>query len=107
MVVESSGTQTAVVGTEHTLASPSTAKTRVLLIDGVNLVATETVELRFYGPVLAAGTSQLIEMASFVGVLSEPHVQSTPIVMPQGGSVSLKQTNGTGRAFPWAIITLD
>lgn len=107
MVVESSNTQTAVIGTEHNLATPSTGKTRVLLVDGTALVATETVELRFYGPVLVSGTNALIKLTSFTGVLTEPHTQSPPIVMPQGGTISLKQTSGTGRAFPWAICTLD
>jgi hypothetical protein len=105
--IESSGTQTAVINTEHNLATPSTTKTRVLLVDAAALAASETVELRFYGPVLASGTNSLIRMASFTGVQSEPHIQSIPFVMPQGGTISLKQTSGTGRAFPWAVITLD
>lgn len=106
-VVESSGTQTAVIGTEHTLASPSTNKTRVLLVDAGNLVSTEVVEFRAYGPVLSGGVSQLIRLSSFTGVVPEPNTESPPFVMPQGGSFSLKQTSGTGRAFPWAVITLD
>lgn len=106
-VVESSGTQTAVISTEHTLASPATNKTRVLLVDVGNLAATEVVELRAYGPVLSGGTSQLIKLTSFTGTVAEPNTESPPFVMPQGGSFSLKQTSGTGRGFPWAVITLD
>lgn len=105
--VESSGTQAATIGTEHNLATPATTKTRVLLVDGVNLASGEALELRFYGPVLASGANSLIRLVSFTGSLTEPHIQSVPIVMPQGGTISLKQTSGTGRSFPWAIITLD
>lgn len=105
--VESSGTQTAVIGTEHTLAAPSTNKTRVLIADVSALTSTELLELRAYGPVLSGGTSQLIKIVLFTGVVSEPATESPPFVMPQGGSFSLKQTSGTGRAFPWAVITLD
>jgi len=107
MIVESSGTQTAVVGTEHTLASPTTAKTRALLVDVAAMVAGDTVELRFSGPVLTGDTSRLILMSTFSGVVVAPHIQSPPILLPQGGTVTLKQTAGTARAFPWAIITLD
>lgn len=107
MVVESSNTQTAVIGTEHTLATPSTAKTRVLFVDANALASTEVLELRFKGAVLAAGTERLILLQSYTGALSDPGTQSPPIVMPQGGTITLKQTSGTGRSFPWAILTLD
>ena len=107
MIVEVSGTQTAVVGTEHTLASPTTAKTRALLVNVFAMLAGDTVELRISGAVLADGTPRLILMSTFSGVAGAPHTQSPPILMPQGGAVTLKQTSGTARAFPWAIITLD
>jgi len=107
MVVETSGTQTAVVGTEHTLASPTTAKTRVLLVDVAAQLAGDIVELRISGPVLASGTSQVIIMSKFSGVVADPHTQSWPAIMPHGGTVTLKQTAGTARAYPWDIITLD
>ena len=107
MIVEASGTQTAVVGTEHTLDSPTTAKTRALLVNVVAMLAGDTVELRISGSVLAGGTPRLILMSTFSGVVGAPHTQSPPILMPQGGAVTLKQTAGTARAFPWAIITLD
>lgn len=107
IAVESSGSQTAVIGTEHNLATPSTSKTRALLVDAANLVASETLELRVYGPVLTAGTNSLIRIVSYTGALAEPHIQGVPIVMPQSGTLSLKQTTGTGRAFPWAVVTFD
>lgn len=107
MIVESSGTQTAVISTEHSLATPSTAKTRVLIVDAANMVSGDTLELRIKGPVLSAGTERLIRLSTYSGVLNEPHTQSPPIVMPQGGTITLKQTAGTGRSFPWAVISLD
>lgn len=107
MQVESSGTQTAVIGTEQTLASPSTANIRVLVVDANSLASGEVLNLRFYGPVLSGGTSRLIKLSTFTGVLSEPIVESPPFVMPQGGSVTLQQTSGTARSFPWSIITLS
>jgi len=107
MFDEARGTQTAVVGTEHTLASSTTAKTRVLLVDVAAQLAGDVVELRISGPVLASGTSRLILMSAFSGVLADPHTQSLPIIMPHGGTITLKQTGGTARAYPWTIVTLD
>lgn len=107
MVVESSGTQTATVGSEVTLVSPSTAKTRVLVVDVAALTSTETVELRVKAPVLAAGTTQLVQLATFAAGVTDSNTQSPPVVMPQGGTFTLKQVGGTARAFPWAVITLD
>ena len=107
MIVESSGTQTAVVGTEHTLASPTTGKTRALLVDVTAQVAGDIVELRIFGPVLASGTSRLIIMSTFPGVVADSHTQSWPAIMPHGGTVTLKQTAGTARAYPWDVVTLD
>lgn len=107
MLVEDSNTQTATLTTEHTLSSPTTAKTRVLLVDANALVAGETLRLRILGKVLTGGTSRIIREATFTGPLAEPHVQSMPAVMPFGGTVTLTQTGGTGRAYDWSLVTLD
>ena len=107
MLVESFGTQTAVIGTEHTLASPTTGKTRALLVDVAAQVAGDIVELRISGPVLVGGTSRLILTTTFGGVVAAPHTQSWAVIMPHGGTFTLKQTAGTARAYPWDIITLD
>jgi hypothetical protein len=107
MVVESSGTQTAVINTEHSLATPSTAKTRVLIVDCAAMLSGDNLELRIKGAALAGGAVSLVSIQTFNGVLADPHTQSPPIVLPQGGTFTLKQTAGTGRSFPWAVITLD
>lgn len=106
MVVESSGTQTAVINTEHTLATPATANTRVLLVDTAAMLSGDILELRIKGSVLASGTVSLILLQSFYDVVPDSHTQSPPVVLPQGGTFTLKQTAGTGRAFPWAVLTL-
>ncbi len=60
MVVETSGTQTATIGTEHSLATPAASKIRALLVDTVNLIAGDVVELRFKAAVLSAGAQSLV-----------------------------------------------
>lgn len=107
MLVESSGTQLASVGNEHTLSAPTTPHIRVLLVDAAALLSGETLELRFKTKVLSGGTERLIRKESFPGPLTDPHIQSPPFVMPQGGTITLEQVGGVGRSFPWAIVTLD
>ena len=105
--VESSGSQTAVIGTEHTLASPTTAKTRQLVVDLVNLVNGDVVELRVKRMCLAAGTVREWMCATYANVQAGPMVLSIPCPSPHGATFTLKQTVGTGRVFPWSVETID
>lgn len=107
VVVESSGTQVAVIGTEHTLAAPATAKTRQLVVDLSALAAGEVVELRVKRPALAAGAVGTWTSAVFRGVVSDPVVLSVPCPSPHGATFTLRQTSGAGRSFPWSVETLD
>lgn len=107
MIVEASGTQVAVVGTEHTLATSTIAKTRVLVVDVATIAGAETVELKIYATVLVGGTERLFESVVYTSGVANPYTTSMACVMPQGGRFTLRQTGGTGRSYPWAIITLD
>jgi len=107
LAVESSGTITATINTEHSLAAPSTNKTRVLRVDLGALVAGDVVELRIKTTVLAAGTVREQHCLTYCHALGQPIVESVPISSNQGATFTLKQTAGTGRAFPWAVLTLD
>lgn len=107
VATESSGTQTATVNTEHTLATPTTAKTRVLMVDLTNLVSGDTVELRIKAKVLTGGTAGLVYLATFIGPVGEPVAVSPPVPCPFGATLTLKQVAGTGRAYDWAGLTLD
>lgn len=104
---ESNGTQTATINTEHSLAAPTTAKTRVFLVDLVNLVSGDIVELRMKTKVLTAGTERTVYTATYQHAQTDPIVISVPVPTLFGGSFTLKQTAGTGRSFPWAVYTLD
>lgn len=104
---ESSGTQAATISTEHDLATPTTAKTRVLSVDMNALAAGDVVELRIKAKVTSGGTERLAYLAVFAGPITEPTVFSVPVPMVRGGTFSLKQTAGTGRSFPWEVLTLD
>ena len=107
LVAESSGTQTATINTEHQLAAPTSNKTRVLRVDLGAMVAGDTVEIRIKTAVLAAGTVREQQNWTYANVVGSPIFESIPISSNQGATFSLKQTTGTGRAFPWSILTLD
>lgn len=112
-VVESVNTQTATIGTEHTLLTPTTAKTRVLTVNLRNMTGSDRVEIRVYNKtlstdsILTSTNTHLVYLATFAGVISDPVVQTVPIPVAYGCLFSLKQTAGTGRAFDWHVVTLD
>lgn len=112
-VVESSGTQSATISTEHTLLSVSTAKTRVLTVNLRNMGASDRVEVRIYnktltGDTMAAGNfATLAYIGTYQGTQSEPVVQSVPVPAGYASLFTLTQTAGTGRTFDWNVLTLD
>jgi hypothetical protein len=106
--IESSNTQNTTPGTEHILASPTTLHTRILSVDVSALSGAETVALRIKGPVLVGGTQQVIlGPISFAAGTLAPFVQLPAIMQTQGGDITLQQTGGSSRAFPWVIATID
>lgn len=105
--VESSGTQTATVNTEHTLATPTTLNTRILSVDLSNMALGDVIELRIYVKVASGGSQVVYTVQSFAQTQSEPAYISVPVPMPYGGQFTLKQTAGTGRSYAWNIQTLE
>lgn len=60
--------------------------------------------LRIYGKARSSDTERLLHRATYGPIPpSSPLVMSVPIVSPHHLKATLKQTAGTGRAFPWAI----
>jgi hypothetical protein len=103
----SSGTQTATLTTEHTLATVTTAGTYVLRVDANALVAGETLTLRINTEALSGGTRRIEHEAVFAGPLAEPMIVSIPVAIAHGVAFTLRQDGGTGRAYPWSVLRLD
>lgn len=107
--VASSGTQTAVVNTEHTLYDSAAAGVFEYEVDMSNLAAGDTVELRAYKMVLTSGTRRVFLLKRVSGAQPSDDLIASTITVSTGLSDSgavrftLKQTAGTGRNFPWAI----
>ncbi len=107
LTVVASGTQTATIGTEHTLNTDTTGKTYVLVVDTGAMVLKDILELRIKTKVLSGGTEREAYIAYYSHVQAKPQKYSVPVPANQSIKATLKQTAGTGRAFPWALLSLD
>jgi len=111
VTLHSSGTKTATgSGTEDFLDSPNVAGEFQLQIDLSVMQANDVIELRAYKMVLAAGTQRVVYFMSFSGVqatdaaISVSEWIANTLTDTNAVRFSLKQTFGTGRAFPWAVL---
>jgi predicted component of type VI protein secretion system len=101
-----SGSQTATISTEHVLNSPTPNTTDGIFqvfIDVSAMVAADVLELRIKEKCRAADTIRQVLMSTLAGVQSDPLWVSPSLILMHGWDVTLKQTAGTGRAFPWSI----
>ncbi len=110
MAVEAVGSQSATLTTEHTLSGAAITgeKTLVCTVNLKNLVNGETVELRAYAKVETADAAPptavlLVYSATYQHAQGTPVRVSIPIRSAYSAAFTLKQTGGTGRAFPFRI----
>jgi hypothetical protein len=101
-----SGTQTATLDTEHTLDTETTAGTYVLVVDMVNLANGDIVILRIKTKYASGGTSHLAYKAIYANAQEELVKYSIPVPVDTEIIVTLEQTDGTGRDFPWNLLIL-
>jgi len=110
--VAASGSQTATVTTTHTLtttSAPSGGGHYQLRVDTNAMVAADALRLTIETKARAADTTRVCYEASFTNVQGEP-VKLSPVVAIQDSNeivCKLTQTDGTSRAFPWALTRLD
>jgi hypothetical protein len=105
-----SGTQAATVTTEHFVSSPNVAGVFTFHVDTVNMVSGDVLELRIYQMVLTGGTQRVIFFVAYYG--AQPTDDLIKVSIPIGNELtdtnslrmSLKQTFGTSRNFPWKVL---
>lgn len=110
VTAQSTGTQTATIGTEHTLLDVAVAGTFTLHVDCINMAAGDMLELRVYQIVLTGGTRRVAYKSSRVD--AQPADDMIAISVPisneltDAGSLrfTLKQVLGTGRAYDWKVL---
>ncbi len=102
----SSGTQTATISTEHTLATITADGVYVLAVDLNNLVNGDRVVLRAKAKVTSGGTTRQFFAAVYEHAQADKVVQSIPVPSVHEVVFTLQQTAGTGRAFDWSVLSL-
>ncbi len=108
--LHASGTQVAVIGTEHILSSIAIAGVFTSHVDLNAMQAGDTLELRVYRKVLAGGVSRPFKLLSFTGAqgadaqISDGDPFGNELAEADGLKFTLKQTVGTGRSFPWKVL---
>jgi hypothetical protein len=107
LAVVSSGTQSATLDTEHTLDNDTSGKTCVLVVDTGAMVNGDVVILRLKTKVLSGGTLRLAYSAVYAHAQAEPIKYSIPVPANIEIEATLEQTDGTGRSFPWSLLSLD
>lgn len=101
-IVDSSGSQTAVISTEHSLATPTTIGNYRLSVDTVNLVNGDLLELRCYDMVDGTNYRQVYK-GTYQHIQTNVGKISPDVAVTTQGKFTLKQTAGTGRVFPWSL----
>jgi hypothetical protein len=103
--VEASGSQTATISTEHSLATPTTIATYVFSVDTVNMVLGDAVELRAYEMIDATNYRECFKL-TYQHAQAQPGKKFPPIDSTTQAKFTLKQTAGTGRVFPWRLRSI-
>lgn len=100
-----SGTQTAVIDTEHFLGTDPDTTEAVFqyVVDLSEMVRGDRVEIRVYEkPTSASDTALEVAMWPFLNEQTSPLFMSPALIMLWGHRFSLTQTDGTGRDFKWS-----
>jgi hypothetical protein len=106
------GTQTAVVGTEHFVSSPNAAGVYVFQVSKRNMQAGDAVEVRIYAKLLSADTEEEVYFGRADGAIiaGDSWIIGGPIptelAVSSAVRCSIKQTAGSARNFPWKVLAL-
>ena len=105
-----SGTQTAVINTEHVLSNIAIAGVYSYHVSLANMVSGDTTELRIYQVILTGDTSLVAYKQIFNNAQDEDNIIaiSVPIANELTDATALKftlkQTAGVSRVFKWKIL---
>jgi len=103
---QADGSQTATINTEHTLSTVTVAGSFVLHVDTNAMALGDVLELRVKLKTRSSGTTREAQVAYYAHVQGQPVKMSIPVASPHEVVFTLKQTAGTGRAFPWEVVKL-
>ena len=100
-----SGTQTAVLATEHYLVSENaTNGTFVLLVDTGLMDLNDRVEFRILTRSQFTKPSRTAYLAAYANQQASPMKYSVPVPSAYAVTVTLLQSSTTGRNFDWSLM---
>lgn len=103
-----SGTHTCVIDTPADLETTTTAGIFVAMWNLENNVKLDITRLYVKCKVLTGDTAAIVFEGVYANDLgASPIIQSPPIVSMHSLTMSIEQTDGTGRNVPWALIQID
>lgn len=102
----SSGTQTATIDTEHTLATITDDGSFVICVDTNAMALGDQLLLRVKTKTTSGGTTRLAYQAAYIHNQTIVNKFSVPVVSTNEVVFTLEQIDGTGRAYPWEIWEL-
>lgn len=105
--VASSGNQTTVVSTEHTLLDTTTAGVYQGVIDLTNLADGDVLEVRVY---VKANSSATLSVAFMVTMRDAQTADglvlvTPPMMSPVEWKLTMKQTAGSARTYQWGVFS--
>ena len=105
--LSSSGTTAALtIGAETTLTTDTTNATYVLEVDTSALVLGDLLEMRVSTVTIKDGPMVQSWKGTYQHAQVNNHKISLPVASDQSIRCTLKQTAGTGRAFPWKLLRI-
>ena len=101
-----SGTQTSVIGTEHTLSNQTTVGFYQLSVNLTNMVNGDVVELRIKSKTLTGDTEEEVYSTIYSHDQGTcPIALSPPLPVLFSVTATLKQTAGAVHAYPWNLLS--
>lgn len=110
LTIVASGVQVATIGVEHTLTTLIGPKTFTLHVDTSEMAfgtTSDVLQVTIWENVVSGGTEHVAYRATFAGSQDNPIKISIPVPVPYTGRVTLRQTAGTARSYPWVVTTPD
>lgn len=104
----SSGTQTCTLDTVHNLNTTTVAGVYVAMWNLTNLDKSDIIRCFIKTKVLTGDTEEIIFEGIYANSMGDsPIVQSPPVVSMFSLTMSVEQTDGTGRNIPWSLIRIS
>lgn len=100
------GSQQAVINTEHAIITQTGVGVYVFVCDCGNMVAGDVLLIRIKSKYYTGGTVHSVYTTTLNDLQTNPNVYSIPIPIDTEIDVTIQQTNGVGRIFPWNLLRM-